>query len=128
MALKRKSSRSHTITTNQKGTITTNQKGTCIIVSAVALYLFRSFININNGSIFNEMNDYGELLSIPVTRTNKIVSTQATSSSSVDANVNVNVNVNADADADADFSVNFNINFNSQIVMLAGPHKTASTT
>jgi hypothetical protein len=70
------------------------------------------------------MNDYGELLSIPVTRTNKIVSTQATSSSSVDANVNVNVNVNADAD----FSVNFNINFNSQIVMLAGPHKTASTT
>jgi hypothetical protein len=70
------------------------------------------------------MNDYGELLSIPVTRTNKIVSTQATSSSSVDANVNVN----ADADADADFSVNFNINFNSQIVMLAGPHKTASTT
>jgi hypothetical protein len=76
------------------------------------------------------MNDYGELLSIPVTRTNKIVSTQATSSSSVDANVNVNVNVNADADADADadFSVNFNINFNSQIVMLAGPHKTASTT
>jgi hypothetical protein len=72
------------------------------------------------------MNDYGELLSIPVTRTNKIVSTQATSSSSVDANVNVNVNVNADADAD--FSVNFNINFNSQIVMLAGPHKTASTT
>jgi hypothetical protein len=70
------------------------------------------------------MNDYGELLSIPVTRTNKIVSTQATSSSSVDANVNVNVN----ADADADFSVNFNINFNSQIVMLAGPHKTASTT
>jgi hypothetical protein len=68
------------------------------------------------------MNDYGELLSIPVTRTNKIVSTQATSSSSVDANVNVN------ADADADFSVNFNINFNSQIVMLAGPHKTASTT
>jgi ABC-type uncharacterized transport system permease subunit len=134
-ALKMKKSMSHT-TTNHKenaamgaatlwqfvihttSTMKRNGRSTiikCIIISTIALYLLRLFID--NESILNKMEDYDESIPIPAIRTNKIGSTQA-SSSSVDANVN----------ADADFSVNFNINFNPQIVILAGPHKTASTT
>ena len=82
--------------TKRNGRSSTIKK--CIIISAVALFLRRSFI-------------CNESISIPSVKTNKIIY----------ANVNIKAN--------ADFSVNFNINFNnSQIVILAGPHKTASTT
>ena len=93
----------------------------------VALFILRLFIElfilrlfIDNESIINKIDDnydndyYYNSISIPAIRTNNKIA---------------DVNVNADADADADFSVNFNINFNNpQIVILAGPHKTASTT
>ena len=108
-------------TTNRNGRSSTTIIKWIVVISAVALFILRLFIN--NESIFNKIDDngydydyyYKSLISIPaaIRTKNKIA----------------DVNVNADADADADFSVNFNINFNNpQIVMLAGPHKTASTT
>ena len=96
----------------------------------VALFLLRLFIELfilrlftDNESIINKIDDnydydyyYNSISTIPAAiRTNNKI-----------ADVNANAD---DDDDDADFSVNFNINFNNpQIVILAGPHKTASTT
>ena len=109
--------RSHT--TNRNGRSSTTIIKWIVVISAVALFILRLFIN--NESIFNKIDDNGygydyyyNSISIPAMRTNNKIA---------------DVNANADDDEDADFSVNFNINFNTpQIVMLAGPHKTASTT
>ena len=109
-------------TTNRNGRSSTTIIKWIVVISAVALFILR-LLFIDNESIFNKIDDngydydyyYKSLISIPaaIRTKNKIA----------------DVNVNADADADADFSVNFNISFNNpQIVMLAGPHKTASTT
>ena len=115
--------RSHT--TNRNGRSSTTIIKWIIVISAVALFILRLFID--NESIFNKIDDngydydyyYKSLISIPaaIRTKNKI------------ADVNANANADVNADADDDFSVNFDINFNNpQIVILAGPHKTASTT
>ena len=116
-------------TTNRNGRSSTTIIKWIVVISAVALFILRLFIN--NESIFNKIDDgnydynyYYNSFSIPaaIRTKNKIASTQASGNT-------VNANADDDADADADFSVNFDINFNApQIVMLAGPHKTASTT
>ena len=98
----------------------------------VALGLLR-LLFIDNKSILNKIDDgydyyYNSISTIPaaIRTNNKIVSTQASGSF---VHGNADAGADADVDADADFSVNFDINFNNpQIVILAGPHKTASTT